>query len=158
MRKLVCVLAVLALAGVAGAGTARADGDPAAAVSADLQKLVTDATTLHSTVTTDANKLAADAQSLSGTSDPKAARAALQADVQKLQADRQSLVPPVLADWQQLQTDLQAVTSAKAGSATLRSALKTAQAQLKQERQDVRAALTAAHQAAQALRQRFKKK
>jgi hypothetical protein len=78
--------------------------------------------------------------------------------VQKLQADRQSLVPPVPADWQQLQTDLHAVKSAKAGSSTLRSALKTAQAQLKQERQDAGTALKAARQAAQALRQSFKKK
>jgi DNA repair ATPase RecN len=158
MRNLVLGLVVLALAGVAGAGIARADGDPVATVTADLQQLLSDATALHSAVTADANKITADAQALTGTSDPKTARTTLQADMQKVQSDRQQLVPPVLADWQKLTTDMAAVQAAKAGTAALRAARQQAATQLQQERQDVAKALLAAHQATQALRQSLVKK
>jgi chromosome segregation ATPase len=157
MKRLIIGLAVLAIASATGTA-ARAGDDPAAAVTTDLQQLVSDATALHSAVTADANKITADATALQGTTDAKTARATLQADNQKVQSDRQQLVPPVLADWKQLSSDLAAARSAKTGSASLRSALQQAQQQLKQERQDVATALKAARQAGLALRQSLRKK
>jgi hypothetical protein len=157
MKRLLIGLAILALAGLSGAA-ARADNDPAAAVTADLTQLVSDATALHDAVTADANKITSDANALQGTSDPQAARAELQADFQQVQSDRQKLVPPVLADWKQLEIDLRAARAAKVDPSTLRPAIQQAATQLKQEVQDVVTALKAAHQATQALRQSLHKK
>src|SRR5947209_2694386 len=93
MRKLLLLpAAVLALAG--GATTARAATDPVAAVNADLQQLVTDATTLHTTIKADADKITADVAALQGSTDAKTVRTTLQADWKKVQSDRAQLVPP----------------------------------------------------------------
>ena len=153
---LLLAAAVLALA--AGATIAQADSDPAAAVKADLQKLVADATTLHSTIQADAAKISAEVQALQGSTDPKTVRATLQADWKQVQTDRARLLPPVQADGARLKQDLAAVHAAKAGSADLRAAVKQAHDMLVQERADARQALQAAHDAAQALRQSLKKK
>ena len=152
------LFAAVALACVAGANVARADTDPVAAVKADVQKLVADATTLHDAVKADADKITADIQALQGTTDRKTARATLQADWQKLMADHQQLRPTVDADWAQLKTDLKNVRSAKAGSADLRSLLQQANEALATQRDAVKQALTAAHDAAKALRDSLKKK
>jgi DNA repair ATPase RecN len=152
------LLTAVALACAFGASTARADTDPAAAVKADLQQLMTDATTLHDGVKADAEKIAADAAALQGTTDRKAARTTLQADWAKLLADRQALLPAVEADWTKLKTDLQALRGAKGGSADLRSLLQQQHQALSLERDAVKQALSAAHDAAQALRGSFKKK
>ncbi len=157
MKKLVS-LAALALATAAlGATAARAGTDPVAQAQADLQKLTTDATALHSAVLADVQKIGSDAQSLAGSTDKKAARAALQADFQKLQSDRQALVPPVEADWKQLQTDLQAVKASKTGKGQLAPLLKAANEQLAQERDAVKQAVQATMQALQALKASFHK-
>ena len=156
--KNILLFAAVALACVAGASAARADSDPAAVVKTDVQKLVADATTLHTTIQADAEKISADVQGLQGSTDRKAARTTLQADWQKLRADREQLRPPVQADWAQLKTDLQAVRSAKAGSADLRSLLQQAKQALELQRDAVKQALTAAHEAVQALRGSFKTK
>ena len=158
MKRIMILLAAAVLVSAVGAVAARADTDPGAAVTADLQKVVADATALHAAVQADAAKIAADAQALQGSTDAKAARAALQADWQQVVTDRQKLVPPVLADLKQLAADLQAVHAAKAGSPDLRAALRTANQTLAQERRDAAQALAAAHQATQALRQSIRKK
>lgn len=156
--KTMLLFVAVALACVAGASAARADSDPAAVVKTDVQQLVTDATTLHSTIQADAEKVSADVQALQETTDRTAARTTLQADWQKLRADRLELMPAVQADWAQLKTDLQAVRSAKAGSADLRAVLQQAHQALAQQRDAVKQAVGAAHQAAQALRAGFKTK
>ena len=152
------LFAAVALACVAGANTARAELDPAAAVKADVQKLVADATTLHDTIKADADKISADVQALQGTTDRKAARATLQADWKKVLDDRQQLWPVVEADWKQLKTDLQALRAAKAGSADVKSLLKQANEALALQRDAVKQAVAAARDASKALRESFKKK
>ena len=97
--KTILLLSAVALACVAGTQTARAETDPLAAVKADVQKLVADATTLHDTVKADADKITADIQALQGTTDRKAARDTLQADWEQLLADGNRLRPAVEADW-----------------------------------------------------------
>jgi DNA repair ATPase RecN len=156
--KTILLFAAVALACVAGANTARAATDPVAAVKTDVQKLVADATTLHDTIKADADKIAADVQSLQGTTDRKAALATLKADWQKVQSDRAQLKPAVEADWAQLKTDLEAVHAAKAGSADLKALLQQANQALALQRDAVKQALTAAHDAAKALRESLKKK
>ena len=156
--KTMLLFAAVALACVAGANVARADTDPAAAVKADVQKLVADATTLHDTIKADADKITADVQTLQGTTDRKAARATLQADWQKVQSDREQLKPAVDADWAQLKSDLGALRSAKGGSADLKALLQQANQALALQRDAVKQSLTAAHDAAQALRDSLKKK
>jgi uncharacterized phage infection (PIP) family protein YhgE len=156
--KTMLLFAAVALACVAGANVARADADPAAAVKADVQKLVADATTLHDTIKADADKISADVQTLQGTTDRKAARATLQADWQKVQSDRQQLKPAVDADWAQLKSDLGALRAAKGGSADLKALLQQANQALATQRDAVKQALTAAHDAAKALRDSLKKK
>jgi len=147
-------LALLVAAGV-GAATARA-ADPVATAQATIQKLVTDATTLHSTVLADAQKISADVQSLQGSTDRATVRTTLTADAQKIKADRDQLWPTVQADWAQLKTDLQAVKTSKTGKGQLKPLLQQANAQLAQERDAVKTALQSAHQAAQALRDSLK--
>ena len=156
--KTMLLFAAVALACVAGANVARADTDPAAAVKADVQKLVADATTLHDTIKADADKITADAQALQGTTDRKAARATLKADWKKVLADREALKPAVDADWAQLKSDLGALRSAKAGSADLKALLEQANQALALQRDAVKQSLTAAHDAAKALRDSLKKK
>jgi exonuclease VII large subunit len=143
--------AVLICLGV-GVASAAAD-DPVATAQADLQTLVKDATTLHSTVLADAQKISSDVQALQGSTNRQTIRQTLQADVQKVQSDRQQLLPAVEADWNRLKSDLAAVKQAKAGKGQLKPLLQQAQQQLQQERDAVKAALQSAHQAAQALRQ-----
>ena len=156
--KTMLLFAAVALACVAGANVARADTDPAAAVKADVQKLVADATTLHDTIKADADKITADAHALQGTTDREAARATLKADWKKVLADREALKPAVDADWAQLKSDLGALRSAKAGSADLKALLEQANQALATQRDAVKQAFTAAHDAAQALRDSLKKK
>ena len=157
MMKKALFLAAAALAAcVAGTTVARA-ADPVAAVQADVQKLVTDATGLHSTIQADAQKISADVASLQGSTDKTAIRSTLTADWQKVKADRAQLWPTVQGDWATLKTDLQAVKDAKAGKGQLKSLLKTANESLAQQRADVKQALQSAHDAAQALRQSIKK-
>lgn len=156
--KNMLLFAAVALACAAGANVARAGTDPVATVKADVQKLVADATTLHTTVQADVDKLTADIQSLQGTTDKNAARATLKADFQKLLADHQQLRPAVDADWKQLQTDLKSVRTAKAGSADLKSLLQQANQALATQRDTVKQALKSASDAAKALRDSFKKK
>jgi chromosome segregation ATPase len=153
MRKKILVLAAVVLA--VGAGAARAD-DSVGTAKTDLQKLVTDATTLHNTVLADAQKISADVQSLQGSTDRQTIAQTLQADVQKVQSDRAQLVPAVQADWAQLKTDLQAVRQSKSGNGELKPLLQQANQQLSQERDSVQTALQSARQAAQALRQSLK--
>ena len=152
------LFAAVALACVAGANVARADTDPAAAVKADVQKLVADATTLHDTIKADADKITADAHALQGTTDREAARATLKADWKKVLADREALKPAVEADWAQLKSDLGALRSAKGGSADLKALLQQANQALALQRDAVKQSLTAAHDAAKALRDSLKKK
>ncbi len=156
-KALVLALGVVLAAGIGGTA-ARAATDPVAAVQADVQKLVTDATLLHSTIEADAQKISADVQSLQGSTDKATIRATLKADWQKVQADRAQLWPPVQADWAQLKTDIQAVHAAKAGKGQLEPLLKQANEALAAQRAAVKQALDAAHQAAQALRDSLKKK
>ncbi len=156
--KTMLLFAAVALACVAGANVARADTDPAAAVKADVQKLVADATTLHDTIKADADKITADAHALQGTTDREAARATLKADWKKVLADREALKPAVDADWAQLKSDLGALRSAKAGSADLKALLEQANQALALQRDAVKQSLTAAHDAAKALRDSLKKK
>lgn len=156
--KTMLLFAAVALACVAGANVARADTDPAAAVKADVQKLVADATTLHDTIKADADKITADAHALQGTTDREAARATLKADWKKVLADREALKPAVEADWAQLKSDLGALRSAKGGSADLKALLQQANEALALQRDAVKQSLTAAHDAAKALRDSLKKK
>ena len=156
--KTMLLFAAVALACVAGAQAARAETDPVAAVKADVQKLVADATTLHDTVKGDAEKISADIQALQGTTDRKAARETLKADWQKLLADRDQLKPAVEADWSQLKTDLASVRSAKLGSADLKALLQQANQALAAQRDAVKQAVTSARDAAKALRDSLKKK
>jgi DNA repair ATPase RecN len=156
--KTMLLFAAVALACVAGAHVARADTDPVAAVKADVQKLVADAGTMHDTVKADVDKITTDIQALQGTTDRKAARDTLKADWQKLLADRQQLKPAVEADWAQLKTDLQSVRSARAGSADLKALLQQAMQALATQRDAVEQAVTAARDAAKALRVSLKKK
>jgi hypothetical protein len=139
----------------AGAATARA-ADPVTTAQADIQKLVSDATTLHSTVLADAQKISADVQALQGSTDRATVRQTLTADAQKVKADRDQLWPTVQADWAQLKTDLQAVRTSKTGKGQLKPLLQQANAQLAQERDAVKTELQSAHQAAQALRASLK--
>jgi hypothetical protein len=150
---LTLLVTALALAVLAPAATAQ--GDPAAAVKADLAKLVSDADARHDVVIADANKLAADAQAAKGGT-KAAARAAIKADLAKLRADRKAAAEVVKADRAQLKTDLAAAKDAKALKG-LRSSLKEARTALKQQRAEVKAALQAAHQAVKELRASFKK-
>ena len=153
MGKKLLLLAAAALVAVSlGVAAARAD-DPVATAEADLQKLVTDATSLHSAVLADAQKISSDVQSLQGSTDRRTIRQTLLADVQKVQSDRQSLLPAVQADWTQLKTDIQAAHQSKTGKGQLKPLLQQANQQLAQERDAVETALQAAHQALQALRQ-----
>jgi hypothetical protein len=152
------MLAAVALLAAGAATVARAGSDPVSAVQTDVQKLMTDATLLHSTVQADAEKISADVQSLQGSTNRVTIRTTLQADAQKVQADRAQLVPPVAADWAQLQTDVQAARAAKAGQGQLKPLLQQANQALAQQRAAVKQALDAAHQAAQALRQSLKQK
>ncbi len=156
--KTMLLFAAVALACVAGANVARADTDPAAAVKADVQKLVADATTLHDRVKADADKITADVQTLQGTTDRKAARATLQADWKQVLSDRQALRPAVDADWAQLKSDLGALRAAKGGSADLKTLLQQANQALSLQRDAVKQSLTAAHDAAKALRDSLKTK
>jgi DNA repair ATPase RecN len=156
--KTMLLFAAVALACVAGAQAARAETDPVAAVKADVQKLVADATTLHTTVKADAEKITADIQALQGTKDRKAAAATLKADWQKLVADGSRLRPAVEADWAQLQTDLKSLRTAKQGSADLKALLQQANQALATQREAVKQAVTAANDAAKALRDSLKKK
>ncbi|MHB8643137.1 MAG: hypothetical protein ACYDA3_09670 [Gaiellaceae bacterium] len=157
MKKLLPLAAVAALAAGLGGTAARAGADPVAAVQADVQKLVTDATLLHSTIEADAQKISADVQALQGTTTKATVQATLKADWQKVQADRAQLWPPVQADWAQLKTDVAAAHAAKAGKGQLKPLLVQANQALAQQRAAVKQALDAAHQAAQALRQSLKK-
>jgi len=113
---------------------------------------------LHDTIKADADKISADVQTLQGTTDRKAARATLRADWQKVLSDRQQLKPAVDADWAQLESDLGALRSAKAGSADLKALLQQAHQALATQRDAVKQSLTAAHDAAKALRDSLKKK
>jgi DNA repair ATPase RecN len=156
--KTMLLFAAVALACVAGAQAARAESDPVAAVKTDVQKLVADATTLHTTVQADADKIAADIQALRGTTDRKAARETLKADWQTLLADRDRLRPAVEADWAQLKADLKSLRTAKLGSAELKALLQQANQALATQRDAVMQAVTAARDAAKALRDSLKKK
>jgi chromosome segregation ATPase len=155
LKKTGCLAAAVFVTVGAGAAMAGA-ADPVAAAQATIQKLVSDATTLHSTVLADAQKISADVQSLQGSTDRAAARQTLKADAQKIKADRAQLWPTVQADWAQLKTDLQAVRDSKTGKGQLKPLLQQAKAQLAQERDAVKTALQAAHQAAQGLRNSLK--
>jgi hypothetical protein len=154
-KTTMCAAAAAVLAVGVGSVSARAASDPVAAVQADIQKLTTDAGTLHGTVLADAQKISADVASLQG-SDRKTVAATLKADVQKIQSDRAQLLPAVQSDWTQLKTDLQAARQAKAGKGELKPLLQQMNAALAQERDAVKTALQSAHQAAQALRQSLK--
>lgn len=153
-KTTVCAAAAVLAVGV-GSAAARADSSPVATVQADVQKLTTDAGTLHSTVLADAQKISSDVQALSG-ADRKTVATTLKADQQKVQSDRAQLLPAVQADWQQLKTDVQAARQAKAGQGQLKPLLQQMNAALAQERDAVKTALQSAHQAAQALRQSLK--
>lgn len=155
LKKTGFLAAAIVVAVGAGAATARA-ADPVATAQATIQKLVSDATTLHSTVLADAQKISSDVQSLQGSTDRATVRATLTADAQKIKADRDQLWPTVQADWAQLKTDLQAVKDSKTGKGQLKPLLQAANAQLAQERDAVKTALASAHQAAQALRDSLK--
>ena len=156
--KTIILLAAVALACVAGAQTARAETDPVAAVKADVQKLVTDATALHDSVKADADKITADVKALQGTTNRAAARDALKADWQKLLADSAQFRPAVEADWAQLKSDLKGLRTAKLGSADLKALLQQANEALGTQRDAVKQAVTAARDAAKALRDSLKKK
>jgi hypothetical protein len=155
LKKTGFLAVALIVAAGAGAAVARAD-DPVATAQATLQKLVSDATTLQSTVLADAQKISADVQALQGSTSRATIRQTLQADAQKITADRAQLLPAVQSDWAQLKTDLAAVKSSKTGKGQLKPLLQQANAQLAQERDAVKAALQSAHQAAQALRASLK--
>jgi hypothetical protein len=154
-KKFGFLAAALIVTAASGAAVARA-ADPVATAQATLQKLVIDATTLHSTVLADAQKISADVQALQGSTDRATVRQTLQADWKKIQADRAQLWPTVQSDWAQLKTDLAAVRASKTGKGQLKPLLQQANAQLAQERDAVKTALQAAHQAAQALRDSLK--
>lgn len=157
-KSTILSLAAVAVVAAAIGGTARAGSDPVATVQADVQKLVSDATALHSAILADAQKISADVQALQGTTDKATVRATLKADWQKVQSDRQQLLPPVQADWTQLKADVGAARAAKAGKGQLAPMLKQANEALAQQRAAVQQALQAAHQAAEALRQSLKSK
>ena len=89
MKKTLTLVTMALALGVLAPSAALADTDPAAAVKADVAKLVSDATTRHDVVIADANKLTADAQAAKGGT-KEAARATIKADLAKLRTDRKA--------------------------------------------------------------------
>ena len=152
--KLILLGAAATTAATLFAGPAAAQTDPAAAVQADVTKLLADASARHDTLIADAQKLTSDAQSLQGAA-KNDARKAIRADLKQLRSDRRATRQTLRADWKQLKTDLKAARKAKV-AASLKSQLQQLHATLKQERLEVRQALAAAHQAVQALRASLK--
>ena len=141
-RVLVVALALAALLAPAALAA-----DPGAALTADLQKLSTDRSTMHAAVLADIQKITADAQSSSKGS----LRIALTADIKTLKSDLVSNHAVMVADRAQAYSDYQAAKTAGVPRSQLSSQLNQLLSLWQLDAKDLAEDATAAQQAIAAL-------
>lgn len=155
-RKAVWAAALAVGAASFSSAVALADGDPLAAVKADIAKVESDVQAAHDTLVADAGHLESDAIALKGNANKDQVKTTIKADWEKLRSDRHMLLGQIQADRKALVADLKAARDAHVGKGEIRPLLQALRQHDRQLRIEVRNAIRDARNAVRELRHSFR--